>query len=99
MKILKNKTCINSLFESGKSRSNGTVLVKTLEGDGSVLFAVSAKKFKRAVDRNLIKRLMRECVRDRVINKNVAFIYVGDHVPSFKEINIAIEDLIKKEAI
>lgn len=93
---LKNKKEINKLFESGKSVSGGLVFAKVLDSGSGFLFAVSSKKFKRAVDRNRIKRLMRECVKGKVINKSVAFIYMGDKLPSFVEVELSINKILSK---
>ena len=98
MNILKNKIAIDSLFEKGKSVSNGIVLAKVLESEStSFLFAVSSKKFKRAVDRNRIKRLMKECVRKSTItNKNIAFVYIGEGLPTFDEVNESVSKILSK---
>ena len=98
MDILKNKIVINELFEKGKYLSNGSVMIKFLESDSNgFLFAVSSKKFKRAVDRNRIKRLMREVVRLNMIkDKSVAFVFIGDSVPTYLEIEKSIKGIIEK---
>jgi len=94
---LKNKAEIDNLFVVGKYATDKLVTLKWVNSvDTKFLFAVSAKKFKRAVDRNRIKRLMRESVSKLSINgKTVAFIFRGDAVPSFNEINNSINKLIK----
>jgi ribonuclease P protein component len=98
MDILKNKTIINELFEKGKYLSNGIVMIKFLESDSNgFLFAVSSKKFKRAVDRNRIKRLMKESARKiSVNNKTIAFVYTGEGVPTFETINNSINNILSK---
>jgi ribonuclease P protein component len=98
MDILKNKIAIDTLFEKGKSVSNGIVLAKVLESEStSFLFAVSSKKFKRAVDRNRIKRLMKESARKiNVNNKRIAFVYTGEGLPTFETINNSIINLLSK---
>jgi ribonuclease P protein component len=98
MNILKNKIVINELFEKGKYLSNGIVMIKFLESDSTdFLFAVSSKKFKRAVDRNRIKRLMKESVRKITVNnKRIAFVYTGEDVPTFETINKSINNILSK---
>jgi ribonuclease P protein component len=98
MDILKNKIVINELFEKGKYLSNGSVMIKFLESDSNgFLFAVSSKKFKRAVDRNRIKRLMKESARKiNVNNKRIAFVYIGEGVPTFEIVNKSIINLLSK---
>ena len=98
MDILKNKIVISELFEKGKYLSNGSVMIKFLESDSNgFLFAVSSKKFKRAVDRNRIKRLMKESARKIIVNnKRIAFVYIGEGVPTFEIVNNSIINLLSK---
>ena len=98
MNTLKSKKEIEILFGKGKSVSNGKFLLKFLESESTeFLFAVSSKKFPRAVDRNRIKRLMREVVRKlEVESKTIAIVYNGTLVPNFDDVNSSVRNLIKK---
>ncbi|MBT8395164.1 MAG: ribonuclease P protein component, partial [Bacteroidia bacterium] len=66
--------------------------------------SVSKKKFKRAVDRNRIKRLIRETNRlnkKMLIDNNVSgyafmILYIGDDVPDYKLLNIKTKELFTK---
>lgn len=70
-----------------------------------VVISVSKRKFKRAVDRNRIKRLLRECFRlNKFIIENdlknrqcsVALIYIGKEVPAKNDLESIIIDLFHR---
>jgi ribonuclease P protein component len=92
---LTDKKYIDTLFSSGKYVTTPLVAAKFLpSGENKFLFAVSSKKFKRAVDRNRIKRLMRESVKDLPNkNKNIALIFNGQSVATFSEIDKSIKKI------
>ena len=70
-----------------------------------IMFSVSKKKFKRAVDRNHIKRLMRESYRlqKHLFNALLpekkyygAFIFNGKELPNFELVNKSLEKIYAK---
>lgn len=70
---LKSKKVIDSLFSNGKTVSKyplRLVFVEVLGQDEQIKIGVSVSKkhFKRAVDRNYFKRVLRECYR---LNKHL----------------------------
>lgn len=112
---LKSRKAIEQLFDQGKSFSSFPfrVLWKFDETGAPGLqvgFTVSSKHFKNAVDRNRVKRLMREAYR---LQKNklkeqleqqqkqlaVFFVYTGNELPDydliFKKTGSALTRLIK----
>lgn len=70
-------------------------------------FAVSGKYFKKAVDRNRIKRLTREAYRlqknsltESLIKNNkcmaVFFIYTGNSIPEYEEVTEKMKAILKR---
>ncbi|MBW8050268.1 MAG: ribonuclease P protein component [Cytophagales bacterium] len=96
---LKSKELIKELFEKGRSVNCFPIRLLYLSNEKrdfpQVLITVSKKKFKRAVDRNRIRRQMIEAYR---INKHfllnskfktpyaIAIIYVSDKKIPFQEL-------------
>jgi len=96
---LKSRKAIEQLFREGKSFSVFPFRViwniaETAPTHLQVGFTVSSKQFKKAVDRNRIKRLSREAWRlqkhallqalqENNKNLSVFFIYVGNELPEY----------------
>lgn len=114
MSILKNsfskeeKLCsekdIDLVYKTGQSFLSHPVVIYHLPMPGislsKVLVSVSKRKFKKAVDRNLLKRRMREAYR---LNKSIlssksflAFVYVGNEPATFQTIEKAIISGLQK---
>lgn len=103
------KKAFELLFAQGKSFlvfPIKVVYIKSLTTteNTQVAFSVSKKKFKRAYQRNYIKRMMREAYR---LNKtvfiqenytlaplNVIFIYVGKDIVSYKKMEASIKTIL-----
>ena len=107
---LKSKKQIDLLFTEGKSFSVFPLRLffnKTHFADGAEIKAavsVSKRNFKSAVDRNRIKRLLREAYR---LNKPTNFnnsttsyalliLYIGKEMPAFEGIKTKMEQLLTK---
>lgn len=105
------KKVIDKLFAEGKSVFVYPVKIVYLETPLSVkskvqaAFTVGKRNFKKAVQRNLIKRRMREAYRlnkhklyDGIGEKQLAvfFIYTGKTISEYKQIETAIIKGIKK---
>ncbi len=111
---LKSRKAIELLFAKGKSFSNYPFRILWLNTENETGlkagFSASSKNFKKATDRNKIKRLMKEAYR---LQKNdlqfqlsagnkgmhLFFIYTGKDVPAyeliFEKIGIVLKRIIK----
>lgn len=93
---LKDKAKINKVFTQGTTLCDGVILVKTLASDKpEVLVTVSTKKFPKAVDRNRIKRLMRQAIsKVNLPTKSIAVVYVANHMPTLNDIQVSLIKMI-----
>ena len=103
------KKKIEELFKDGSSFFLHPILLKYIavaEGPHRILITVPKKKHKRAVDRNLIKRRIREAYR---LNKaliyqepeqffHVGIIYQDENILSYAEIEEKLLILLKRLA-
>ncbi|WP_228853089.1 ribonuclease P protein component [Aegicerativicinus sediminis] len=107
---LKNKRLIDALFSEGKSISVyplRMIYISLPEEQNKIWkvgVSVSKRSFKRAVDRNRIKRLMRECYRLNKphffnnISRSSAFmiLYLGNETYDFDALNTKMKQLLKQ---
>lgn len=107
---LKSKKLIERLFSEGKSVHEFPLQIKYLPIETAnphslqVAFSVPKRNFKKAVDRNRIKRQMRECYRlekpsllFEVQNSYVLMIlYLGKTEPKYQELSTVMNALLSK---
>ena len=107
---LKSKKLIEQLFTEGKSVSAfplRLIYLPTTFNDGVIFktgISVSKRNFKKAVDRNYIKRLLREVYR---VNKTTYFnnistqyafmiLYIGKEKPTFTQVETQMKRVFEK---
>lgn len=108
---LKSRKAIDALFAEGKGyNSNPVRVVFSFVEHSEMLqagFTVSSRNFKHAVDRNRIKRLMREAFRlqkneleqslqDNARQVHLFFVFIGNTLPQYDEVYKAVGKSIKK---
>lgn len=110
---LKSREAISAVFEQGTATKSWPLLAQHLEWElpepvpCQVAFNVSKRRFPRAVDRNRVKRLMREAWRherhalDEALGTAqlrwaMVFLYVGKELPEFSELRIRMRDVLQK---
>ena len=103
---LKSKKEISFVFENGESVFSFPVklfyLKNTNPVTASVAFMVGKKNIRLAVERNLVKRRMREsfklnCLNDRFfLGHSLVFVYLDKKVASFDQITKGFQGVLEK---
>ena len=87
------KAQIDNIFKNGKKSYGKILKIVSVPGSGEVIISAPIKTFKRAVDRNRVKRLLRESVREVDFSKVNAFVIYN--IAEIKTLNEIKEDLKK----
>jgi len=88
-----NKAEIDKIFQTGKKSYGKILKVVSITGTGEVIISAPIKTFKRAVDRNRVKRLLREAIREVDFSKVNAFVIYN--ISEIKTLDEVKEDLKK----
>lgn len=98
-KRIKSRDLAKSVFNSGKKKNVYPVLAFYTDSEKKkVMFSVSKRKYRRAVDRNRIKRVLREAYRmnqfDLAEDKAVCFVFIGKSLRDTEKVKEALPELI-----
>jgi ribonuclease P protein component len=104
---LSGKKEIDTLFEKGKSFNLSPIRViysqnSSKKAKTQILFSVPSRVFKKAVERNLLKRRMRESFRlnqsklELPVKLNLAYIYIAKQTFPFSEIEKKVIQSFKR---
>jgi len=101
LRPLRGNNKIESLFKNGLTSRSSSLILKFQLGDNNLFkefcVSVSKKKIPRAVDRNKIKRLLREIIRknyNSIPAGRFLFIYNNNQIPTFASLCNEIEKLL-----
>jgi ribonuclease P protein component len=87
------KAEIDKLFQTGKKSYGKILKVVSIPGTGEVIISAPIKTFKRSVDRNRVKRLLRVAIREVDLSKVNAFVIYN--ISEIKTLDEIKEDLKK----
>ena len=101
---LKGKTKLDTIFNASTVFKSDFLILRLIKNDKiehlEVAVAVSKKLFKRAVDRNKIKRLLREAIKkneeDISFSGQCLFLYKGLKLPDLSLLIKEVNSLISK---
>jgi ribonuclease P protein component len=102
IRLLKSKIQVKKIFDKGLVLKKDGLLLKYIELDQKVVFfgvSVPKKNFKSAVDRNLIKRRLKEIVRKSLksnpLNNGVSFflIYNFKTIKDSRKLSVLFENI------
>ena len=88
-----NKAEIDKLFKTGRKSYGKILKVVSVPGNGEIIISAPIKTFKRAVDRNRVKRLLRVAIREVDLSKVNAFVIYN--ISEIKTLDEIKEDLKK----
>lgn len=100
---LRKKNDIDNIFRKGKTIASGLFFLKFIKNDFKVnrfAFVVSRKISNKAVERNKVKRRLREAVKQFAISQGFDFIIIARPVivkANFQEIKDSINEIFNSK--
>ena len=103
LQMLVDKKTISNLFEKGNSNKVFPLLMFNMKSKShKVLFSVSKKKIKKAVDRNRIKRHLKAIYFDDLTlnqnalsNQTIAFVYMSNQPSNYLDLKPKMKKLLE----
>jgi ribonuclease P protein component len=97
---LLDKNAVNNLFTKGKSvKAFPLVMYSIKSASPEVVFSVPKRKINKAVDRNKIKRQMREIYFNDLsfseLNNTIGFVYISKLKPTYYQLKQQMSNLLK----
>ncbi len=87
--ILRGRGVFNELFERGEKIRGRVITLFVLPSENSQMGIAVSKKYRRAVDRNRMRRLLREIYRKNKVwfqkKKVVFYVPYSETIPSYRE--------------
>ena len=103
LKRLKSKILIERLFSQGEAYHTKYLMLRVLKNDQPIVYAgvsVPKRNLKRAVDRNKVKRQLRQVLKSEEKNLNIGgaymLIYKGNELPLTKDLLKQCKNLFEK---
>lgn len=102
-RILRKKLDISALLEKGDSRYKhplkATYILDTPSGEARMMVSVPKRNFKHAVDRNLLKRRIREAFRKNRGTLNgrsadILFVYLSKELLDYERIESSVVEIL-----
>lgn len=96
--ILRQKFEVDHLFDNGEAINAFPLKAIVVKAETSkFLFSVPKRLVKKAVNRNLVRRRVKEACRvNQIQGVHIAWIYISKEIADYNQINDAVQNIFKK---